>query len=203
MDGQAPLSGSTINDMNVIVAGTDTVAVDAVTSELMMIAPDEVDMIRIANWEGLGEMNLDKIDIRGAQISDVQRRFKRPVLSASGIYEKILSVEGGACKGCLSAMRHALDKLNREGGLDKLPPFTIYTGVPMPNMKNLPHPEGDIWIMGNCAVDVLQQESVRMSKPDVIYGCAPHIFDLYSALKAKYIDSPASNKGHDSTEPKK
>jgi len=188
MEGQAPLSGEVIPDMNLLAAGTDTVAVDSVCSELMMIAPEEVDAIRIAGWEGLGVNKLEEIDIQGAELKKIQRRFRRPVLSGTGIYPNLLCIEGGSCKGCLSALRHALDKLNREGLMEKIPPFTIYVGVPMPNAKNLQNSIGDIWIYGNCAVDVMQQDSIREKHPHFIYGCAPHIFDLYALLRKTYID---------------
>lgn len=189
MEGQAPLSGGVIPDMNLLAAGTDTVAVDSVCSELMMIAPEEVDAIRIAGWEGLGVNNLEEINITGADPKPIQKRFKRPVLSGSGVYPNLLCIEGGTCKGCLSAMRHALDKLNRDGLLEKIPPFTIYVGVPMPNVKNLQNSVGDIWIYGNCAVNVMQQDGIREKHPHFIYGCAPHIFDLYALLKKTYLDA--------------
>ncbi len=187
MDGQAPLSGSTIKDMNVIITGQDIVATDSVACETMMIAPEEVDTNRIAHWEGFGEMDLNNIDIKGAKISEVQRRFRRPVLSAAGIFENILAIESGTCRGCLSAMRHALDKMDRDGLLTQLPPLTFFVGIPMPNTPNLQNPAGDVWVFGNCAVNVLQQEHVRNANPHVIYGCAPHIHDLYKELKKVYL----------------
>lgn len=182
MEGQAPLSGKTISDMNTIIAGTDPVAVDVVGCAVMGIEPDEVATNRIAVQEGLGCGNLDKIQIKGVLIEKVKRNFKRPVISSIGVFKNVNVIEGGACQGCLSALRHTLDKLHFENKNGTLPPMTIYVGIPMPNVANLEKWVGDIWLFGNCAVNLVTQENIRAAQPEVVLGCAPHIFDLYKMI---------------------
>ncbi|MDI6783087.1 MAG: DUF362 domain-containing protein [bacterium] len=182
MEGQAPLSGHTIPDMNTLIAGTDPVAVDAVGCAVMGIDPEEVATNRIAAQEGLGCSDLNQIKVKGTAIHTVKRNFKRPVISSVGVFKNVTVIEGGACNGCLSALRHTLDKLHHEQKLDRMTPFTVYVGIPMPNVTNLNKWTGAIWLFGNCTVGLVTQENIRNANPNVVLGCAPHIFDLYKLL---------------------
>jgi uncharacterized protein (DUF362 family) len=60
---------------NLIIAGTDVVSVDAVCSRLMGINPDDVEHISLAALAGLGQNNLDKIEITGGAIEHCAGRF--------------------------------------------------------------------------------------------------------------------------------
>lgn len=182
MEGQAPLSGRTISGMNTLIAGTDPVAVDTIGCVVMGIAPDEVATNRIAAQAGLGCSALTRIKIKGTPIIKIQRHFKRPIISSVGVFKNIMVIEGGACNGCLSALRHTLDKLHHEKKLDAMTPITVYVGIPMPNISNINKWSGDVWLFGNCAVNYFAQENIRNAKPNVVLGCAPHIFDLYKSL---------------------
>jgi uncharacterized protein (DUF362 family) len=182
MEGQAPLSGHTISEMNTLIAGTDPVAVDTVGSAVMGFDPEEVATNRIAAQAGLGCSDLTSISIAGTPIKKVKRNFKRPVISSMGVYKNVKVIEGGACTGCLSALRHTLDKLWFEKKLVQKMPFTIYVGIPMPNVQNLNQAVGEIWLFGNCAVGLVTQEHIRNANPNVVLGCAPHIFDLYKEI---------------------
>jgi uncharacterized protein (DUF362 family) len=184
MEGQAPLSGRTISDMNTIIAGTDPVAVDTIGTAVMGIAPDEVVTNRIAAQGNLGIAELAKIKVKGTPIKKVQRHFKRPIISSVGMFKNVMVIEGGACNGCLSALRHTLDKLHHEKKLDSMTPITVYVGIPMPNVTNIEQWTGDIWLFGNCAVNLFAQEKIRNAKPKIVLGCAPHIFDLYKMITA-------------------
>jgi len=64
--------------MNVVIAGTNMVAVDAVATAVMGIDPDKVEFLRIAEERGLGTFRLSNIDILGERIDDVKRKFKLP-----------------------------------------------------------------------------------------------------------------------------
>ena len=182
MEGQAPLSGHTISNMNTIIAGTDPVAVDTIGCAVMGIDPEEVATNRIAVQAGLGCGDLTGIKVKGTPIKKIKRNFKRPVISSVGVFKNVNVIEGGACCGCLSALRHTLDKLRYEKKLDKLAPITVYVGIPMPNVTNLNKWTGNIWLFGNCAVNLVAQENIRNANPSVVLGCAPHIFDLYKLL---------------------
>ncbi len=187
VQGQAPISGSVVEDMNVILASDDVVALDTVGAHCMGIDAMEVAILRLARREGLGCAVLDDIEIRGDALETAVRRFKRPVISSMGAYDAVDAIEGGACFGCLSALRHALDKLDSENRFAGREPSTVYVGKPMPNRVSCKRPEqGDFWCFGTCAADMVYNNCGCQQTPArFIPGCPPHILDFYKA----YIDA--------------
>jgi len=63
--------------MNMIVAGTDPVAVDHVCTRLMGLNPDDIEHITLAEKVGLGTNNPDNIHIVGADLDETKVRFKK------------------------------------------------------------------------------------------------------------------------------
>ena len=68
-------------EMNLVIAGTDPVAVDAVGAAVMGISPTDVKHIVLAEKQGLGTCNLDKITVLGEPIEKVRRKFSRSLSS--------------------------------------------------------------------------------------------------------------------------
>jgi len=77
MEGQGPIDGDPVK-MNLIVTGSNCVAVDSISASIMGFNPEAVSHIKLANSEGLGEGKLKNISIKGKNISEVQRKFKMP-----------------------------------------------------------------------------------------------------------------------------
>jgi len=73
-------SGNPI-EMNLIIAGTDPVAVDAVGAAVMSIPPRNVKHLSLAEEAGLGTSRLERIEILGEPIERVKRKFKKSLLS--------------------------------------------------------------------------------------------------------------------------
>ena len=67
--------------MDLVIAGLDPVAVDAVGASVMGIEPNKVKHLIFAEKKGLGTIDLDQIEILGEQIKNVQKKFKRSALS--------------------------------------------------------------------------------------------------------------------------
>jgi len=158
MQGQGPGSpyeADLIKDRNLIVAGTDPVAVDSVAAATMGFEPmHDVGMIRGAILEGLGEGNLDNISVRGEAIKDVKRHFRRGTCSLVGLHPKIEIYCGGACIGCQGFTRTGLDPLLAdEKLLEKVEKITVILGykteVPE-NIENRP-PHSYVFVIGDCA----------------------------------------------------
>ena len=74
LEGKGPVDGTPI-EMNVIIAGKDSVATDATAARVMGIDPHEIRHIREANQKGMGE--IDNIEILGSKIEKVRHEFKR------------------------------------------------------------------------------------------------------------------------------
>jgi uncharacterized protein (DUF362 family) len=69
-------SGSPV-EMDLVIAGTDPVAVDAVGSEVMGIPPTDVKHLLLAEKKGLGTCDLKEITIVGEPVENVKRKFRR------------------------------------------------------------------------------------------------------------------------------
>ena len=74
MEGQGPLWGPNIK-MDLVIVGTDVVAVDTVCAAIMGADPNRVPYLALAKKKGLGECDLAKIEIRGEAIKDVRKDF--------------------------------------------------------------------------------------------------------------------------------
>ncbi len=70
------MSGNPV-EMNLVIGGTDPVAVDAVGAAVMGILPTEVKHLVLAEKKGLGTCNLEQIAVVGESIEDVKRKFHR------------------------------------------------------------------------------------------------------------------------------
>lgn len=68
-------------EMNLVIAGTDPVAVDAVGAAVMGISPDSVKHLRLAEESGLGTCDLKRIQIVGEPIEKVQKKFKTSMMT--------------------------------------------------------------------------------------------------------------------------
>ncbi len=64
-------------EMNLVIAGTDPVAVDAVGAAVMGIPPTDVKHLLMAEKKGLGTCNLEEITVLGEPIESVKRKFHR------------------------------------------------------------------------------------------------------------------------------
>ena len=63
-------------EMNLLIAGSDMVAVDAVSSAIMGIDPKKVKYLQLAEKCDLGVSSLDEIEVLGESIDEVKREFK-------------------------------------------------------------------------------------------------------------------------------
>jgi len=68
-------------EMNLVIAGIDPVAVDAVGAAVMGIPPESVKHLRLAEERGLGTCNLKEITVLGEPIEKVKKKFRTSFLS--------------------------------------------------------------------------------------------------------------------------
>ena len=182
LEGQAPICGEPVTDFNCIFAGTNPVAVDSVAAKAMGVSPVELTAVRLASRMGLGPSCLKDIEVTGAPLSEVRRYLKRPVVSSTGAYRNCEVFELGACVGCMSSLRHALDRLHYGGRLERQPVSSFVLGVPGPFYQPLSDWEGDLWLIGDCVSAIYpgREEVIRIS------GCPPHFMEIMLALESRY-----------------
>jgi len=68
-------------EMNLVIAGTDPVAVDSVGAAVMSIPPESVKHLRLAEERGLGTCNLKEITVLGEPIEKVKKKFRTSLSS--------------------------------------------------------------------------------------------------------------------------
>jgi len=78
--GKSDKAGGIPVRMNTILAGSDVVAVDAVSARLIGLNPDDVEYITLGSRKGLGISDLDRIEILGEELPKIVRRFRKPPL---------------------------------------------------------------------------------------------------------------------------
>ncbi|MDI3535954.1 MAG: hypothetical protein PWP16_434 [Eubacteriaceae bacterium] len=181
MEGQGPHAGTPI-EMNLIVAGTDTVAVDSVACSIMGFEPMEIPAVRCAGTEGQGELDLDKIEVVGNSIESVMKHFKRPGGDPIGMYAGLTCVMQQTCPGCFVNVRGALDSFAISGidmntFLEKNGEIIVIAGG-VPDLDPSICQDKHIFICGDCwelfpSADKVR-EGVAMAKSVTYYpGCAP------------------------------
>ena len=76
-DGPHAPGGSSVHH-NLVVAGHNAVAVDAVAATAMGLEPKDLGFLRILDRKGLGTFDLDAIWMRGNDVGEAKRPFRKP-----------------------------------------------------------------------------------------------------------------------------
>lgn len=172
MEGLGPNSGTPVG-LGLLMASTDTVALDSVASAVMGFDPKDICYIQMAQEQGLGCAEFERIEVVGLSIDEVRRPFKRIRLSAED-YDQygIRIVESGACSGCQHFLEALVAKLMERGGIEALQGYTIVYGQTVKPPENY---EGELLLLGTCT---------RRYKDRGRYlpGCPPHPNDFQEFL---------------------
>jgi uncharacterized protein (DUF362 family) len=75
MEGNGPASGTPVPS-RVAIASTDFVAADRVGAEVMGVDPEWLGWLKYCGEVGIGQWDLSRIDIRGAQVASVQKKYR-------------------------------------------------------------------------------------------------------------------------------
>jgi len=102
MEGRGPSAGRP-RPIRVILAGTDSVAVDAVAADIIGYAPGDVDTTAMADARGLGIGTLDRIEVRGPALSEVRvADFAKPPQGITGALFAV--VPSGVIRWCINVL---------------------------------------------------------------------------------------------------
>jgi uncharacterized protein (DUF362 family) len=143
MEGFGPHSGDLI-EMDLVVAGEDVVAVDAVCSEIMGYQAMEIPTTQIASRQNLGIADLSKITVRGQPIEQVRRYFRRPAFQYISDKPNVTTYFGGVCGGCI----YRIPETEAAIGIDPQKKYALVFG----RKVNLPEEidADEIWLIGDC-----------------------------------------------------
>jgi uncharacterized protein (DUF362 family) len=135
--------------LNVLIGGQDTVAVDTVASKVMGYAIEEVEHLRLAAEWGLGEGRLEHIEVIG-DLSRFQQRYPYALLGRFRPDVRIVEGKERACvEGCKGNTECTLEIMSNDyvtqGGFS----IVFGKGFEDADLENLP---GDILVVGPCAI---------------------------------------------------
>lgn len=173
-EGLGPVFGDPV-EMDLIIAGEDSVAVDTVICHIMEIDPNQVLCIRYAQEMNLGTMEPGNIEIIGKEINEIKRRFKTPEEDVSKIYVPgfQLIFNETACTGCRNTMYSVIKDMQTKGLLEHLKDLKVIAGdindMPQIDKKNL-------LLVGACT-NKIRKEGIRFAP-----GCPPRNYWIIEAI---------------------
>ncbi len=127
-EGLGPVFGKPV-EMDLILAGRDLVAVDAVCGLIMDFEPEKVLLTKSAAERGLGTYKEGEIEILGVPLKEVRRRFLRAEEDNPVKVEGFTLIYGGVtCTGCRNTVMSALVDMRNADQLMYLPGVTVVTG---------------------------------------------------------------------------
>jgi hypothetical protein len=185
---------------DIILAGTDAIAVDACTAYLMGFDPvKEIALIQDAHERGIGQGEISKINIVGEKLDDHRFEAVRAHLEFEykNLEPYLTVLKGDVCAGACSMATRFLIDLLRSFGLKFLiesyktgHPLVLLVGENPPD----PPPGVVVGVMGDCAVCSTQHYEFRNKKfykrglfkkdPAFVdqWGCPPFRID-YDGVK--------------------
>ena len=135
---------------NVLIGGQDTVAVDTVASKVMGYAIEEVEHLRLAAEWGLGEGQLERIEVIGP-LSRFQQRYPFALLRRFPPDVRIVEGRERACvEGCKGNTECTLEILSNDYRVQGGFSIVFGKGFDDAELEGLP---GDILVVGPCAIN--------------------------------------------------
>jgi len=182
VDGITPpeVPNGIFREMDLILAGNDPVAIDAVASKTMGLEPIEINVTRIAMERGLGNANLDKIKIRGEPVEKVTVKYDKPPLYINDLkkdprFKDINFIDGLACSGCVQAILFTWNRRMTPEILKHIKDLTILVGP----LADVPPRAKNVLVLGKCLKEVKDQG-------EFVDGCIPYSVDIFRGIKRLY-----------------
>jgi len=149
--------------LNLIIAGGDVVAVDAVCADVAGFDVKDILHVQLAAEANLGIADLSCIEVRGEKIESVRRPFIPFLQAAQERFGGANIIEKNTCTGCMGESLSAFIYLNKAGFHDRLSDLTLIMGTP----DEIPPLSGTPVVLGRCA---RRYQHLGVFVP----GCPPH-----------------------------
>lgn len=158
-EGMGPNAGTPVA-LGLLLASTDPVALDAVGAELMGLDPQEVLLIRLCAEAGVGDMDLEGVEVKGESVATHRRRFERPYEALGRQFPGLAVHSEGACSGCCLNFYTALSDGGNAG--DRI----VWNSIAMG--RSLGPFADETLCIGNCTSDHWDAFSY-------VHGCPPKV----------------------------
>jgi uncharacterized protein (DUF362 family) len=173
MEGLGPSAG-TPKRLNVVVAGCEAYAADAVACRLMGVAAEEIPHLRIGAERGFGTIGLARLNVQPKQWQEWTDPFQRPPENLAIEFPNITVHDQHSCSACQSTLLLFL-KRHQQRVLDYFPtdqPVDIAIGKGHETL-----PPGTL-CLGNCTANLRE-------KGIFVPGCPPVGSQILEALRGE------------------
>jgi len=184
MEGNGAGEQGAPHPMNMLIASRDVVAADAVATACMGI--EDVLLVgttRLAQYDGIGNADLDKIEVIGPSIDEVKEQFLLPTTYTTpqdrrltGVYPNVDVRIGGACKQCWGLA----SGIARTLSLFKDQRFMLLVGSDPKVPNGITCPLENVIVFGDCAcaatgnVKEIRNRMLLEGKGLIAPGCPPY-----------------------------
>jgi uncharacterized protein (DUF362 family) len=191
MEGYGPRFGDPVQ-MDLVIAGLDPVATECVAAMAAGFSPSEgpIEVLPVAEREGLGTRDPARIEVRGKPIAEVRRPLKRPPMPWLHLDRRVKTYAGGACWGCGLWMQYSPMPWEVDDG--KRYALVAGIGPVLPDRIDA----DEVWLLGNCAIESVNIGALRKKghRVKVAPGCNPYRFEEY--LRIHQWEGPHSPLCH-------
>jgi uncharacterized protein (DUF362 family) len=157
--------------LNIVTAGRDVVAVDAVCAAIAGFDPKEILHVQLAAEAKLGTADPSQIDIRGEPIERVSRRFTTFLEASRRLFGAAEIIEKDTCTGCMGECVSTFIYLNKAGFENRLSDLALIMGTPEEAATRKENPV----IVGRCA-------KAHRARGTFVPGCPPHGIKITDAV---------------------
>jgi len=157
--------------LNLICAGSDVVAVDAVCATVAGFDPRDILHVQLAAEADLGVADMSLIEVRGERIEAVETPFISFLQASRELFGAAKIIEKNTCTGCMGECVSTFIYLNKAGFHDTLSNLTLIMGTP----DQTDTLGGNPVIIGRCAKNY---RHLGVFVP----GCPPHGMKITDAL---------------------
>lgn len=170
----APIHPSDAVELDLIIAGFNALAVDAVACRIIGFTPQDVNHLVYAMEHGLGSLDIEDVKIEGEIIERVQFNIEKPRFEFNEFdtYKNLKIVQKGACSGCVGALYSAINVCHKMEELPRLMKTTFLLGP----LAEPPKFEGEKIIIGRCLQKIRE-------KGNYVPGCPPLVIQIRDELR--------------------
>lgn len=173
MEGLGPSAGQA-KPLDVVVAGADAFAADAVACRLMGVEGERIAHLRIGAERGYGTIDLDRLAVTPAEWRDRISPFAPPPSNLAIEFPDVTVLDCNSCSACQSTLLLFLAK-HRERLLECLPSEdSVYVAIGRGHSEV---PEGTL-CLGNCTSD-------QKDRGVFVPGCPPVGSEILKAILAR------------------
>lgn len=160
--------------LNLVIAGDNSVAVDAVAAHIVGYQPSQIAHLVDANKRGLGPLDLKEIELKGCDIEPLRNSFRKAQTSIAEYTDKIRIAAPAICDSCRQALGCGLKQAEEQGILEEDIDAMFLCGP----IETLPEIDTNtkVILYGNCT-------SRWRHHGEFVRGCPPQAGRVVSALK--------------------